>query len=118
MTAYLVTCLVEMPIVVALVRGLGWRSRRRPGVVAVAWLLQLTHPVLWLVHPVGVLALVTAELVIVAVEGAVLYWWAVSRADAPATLGTLERALLIAFIANAASFLTGLALFAWPGLVR
>lgn len=114
--AYLVTCLVELPLVVALLRGLGWRTERRPGPVALAWLLQFTHPVLWLVHPVGVVALAFAELVVVAVEAVALHWWAVSRAGAPATPGTFERALLVAFIANAASLLVGLALTAVPDL--
>lgn len=104
------TCLVEMPIVVALVRGLGWRPLRRPGVITVAWLLQFTHPVLWVVNPADVLGLALAELAVVAVEGAGLYWWAISRTDAPRTFGTLERALLVVFIANASSFLVGLAL--------
>lgn len=108
--AYLITCLVEVPLVVALVRGLGWRAERAPGVLVMAWLLQLTHPVLWLVHPGSVWGVVVAELVVVAVETVALYWWAVARAGAPHSAATLERTLLVAFIANAASLLIGLAL--------
>lgn len=106
--AYLITCLVEVPLVVALIRGLGWRAKHAPAAVVMAWLLQLTHPVLWLVHPTGIWAVVAAELVVVAVEGAALHWWAVCRAGADCSWQTLERALLIAFIANAASVLVGL----------
>ncbi len=108
--AYLITCLVEVPLVVALVRGLGWRAERAPGILVTAWLLQLTHPVLWLVRPNGVWGLVVGEVAVVAVETAALYWWAALRAGVPRTTGTLERALLVAFIANAASLLAGLAL--------
>jgi hypothetical protein len=77
-----------------------------------AWVLQFTHPVLWLIRPDGVLPLVVAEAVIVVVEGCALWWWAVTRADEPRTRATLERALLVALIANAASFLLGLAVSA------
>ncbi len=109
--AYLVTCAVEMPLVVALVRGLGWRAERAPGVWLTAWLLQLTHPVLWLVGPVEVWAVAIAEVVVTVVEAASLHWWATARARQPSTATTAESALLIAVIANAASFLIGLAVF-------
>ncbi|HMS37076.1 MAG TPA: hypothetical protein PKA93_07950 [Arachnia sp.] len=110
--AYLMTCAVEVPLVIALVRSLGWRARRAPGALTMAWALQFTHPVLWLIRPDGVLPLVVAEAAIVVVEGCALWWWAVTRADEPRTRATLERALLVALIANAASFLLGLAVSA------
>ncbi|MGC3955370.1 MAG: hypothetical protein QM804_14180 [Propionicimonas sp.] len=106
--AYLITCLVEVPLLVALLRGLGWRARRAPGAVLLAWLLQCTHPVLWLVHPREVWAVAVAEAVVVLVEAAGVAWWAVRRAEAGLTRGTLERSLLVAVIANAASLLIGL----------
>ena len=109
--AYLITCLVEVPLVVALVRGLGWRAERAPGVLLMAWLLQLTHPLLWLVGPTGIWQVVAAELAVVAVEGAALTWWATSRAGVTRSWRTLERAALIAVIANAASLLAGLVVF-------
>ena len=114
--AYLITCLVEVPLVVALVKGLGWRSERAPGAVAMAWLLQLTHPVLWLAHPGDLWGVAGAEVAVVLVEAAGLYWWAVRRAGVVATAGNLERALLVAFIANATSLLAGLILLGIPVL--
>ena len=110
--AYLMTCAVEVPLVIALVRSLGWRAWRAPGAFTMAWVLQFTHPVLWLIRPDGVLPLVVAEAAIVVVEGCALWWWTVTRADEPRTRATLERALLVALIANAASFLLGLAVSA------
>lgn len=109
--AYLITCLVEVPLVVALARGLGWRAERAPGAVVMAWLLQFTHPVLWLIRPTGIWTVAVAELVVVAVEGLALLWWSVRRAGAARSRRTLELALLIAFIANAASLLVGLLVF-------
>lgn len=110
--AYLITCAVEVPLIVVLVRGLGWRAERAPGSWLMAWLLQLTHPVLWLAGPVEVWALAIAEVVVTVVEATGLYWWATVLARQPGTATTAESALLIAVIANAASLLTGLA-FCW-----
>jgi hypothetical protein len=109
--AYLITCLVEIPLVVMLTGGLGWRAHRAPRAVAIAWMVQFTHPLLWLVNPSSLWGVVIAELVVVAVEGTALTWWAVTRAGASRTPGTLERALLVAFIANATSLLVGLVVF-------
>ena len=70
--AYLITCAIEIPIVIAMTGGLGWRSRGprpRLEVAALAWALQLTHPVLWLVNPAFPVATVIAELAVVAIEG-------------------------------------------------
>lgn len=106
--AYLITCLVEVPLVVVLVRGLGWRSDRTLGVVLLAWLLQFTHPVLWLAHPATIWGVVVAEAVVVGLEGLALYWWATRRAAVRSSRLTLERALLVALVANAASVLVGL----------
>jgi hypothetical protein len=55
LVAYLITCAVEIPIIMAMVRGLHWRSTAthpRLDLAAMAWALQLTHPILWLVNPV------------------------------------------------------------------
>lgn len=106
--AFLITCVVEVPLVVVLVRGLGWGSERTPEIVGLAWLLQLTHPLLWLVHPTTVWGVVAAEVVVVGVEGMALYWWATRQVAVCPTRATLERALLVALIANAASVLAGL----------
>lgn len=108
--AYLLTCAVEIPLVVLLARGLGWRPRRALEAVAMAWALQCTHPVLWALGPYGLPGLLIAEALVVAAEGAALWWWAVRRADAAANRSTLLDALLVSFIANAASVLVGVAL--------
>lgn len=80
--AYLLTCAVEIPIVVAMLHGLGWRSPgRHPDAKAalVAWLLQFTNPLLWLIGPGSWAGLLAAEALIVLVEGAALYYWALLR---------------------------------------
>lgn len=69
---------------------------------------------LWLVRLGNVWGVVVAELVVVAVEGVALYWWAVARAGAARGAGTLELTLLVAFIANAAFLLAGLAILGAP----
>ena len=73
--AYALTCAIEIPIVVWALRTLGWW----PGwgrALALAWALQLTHPILWLVNPPTFGAVLAAEVVIVLVEGAALALWA------------------------------------------
>lgn len=110
-TAYLLTCAIEIPLVVALVRGMGWGgdlSRPVLRIAGVAWALQLTHPVLWLVHPTRPVGILVAEVVIVAVESLALYAWAVLRAWVAPGVGAWVRALLVAVIANGASFALGL----------
>ncbi|WP_341728828.1 hypothetical protein [Brooklawnia sp.] len=109
--AYLITCAIEIPIVIAMTGGLGWRSRGprpRLEVAALAWALQLTHPVLWLVNPAFPVATVMAELAVVAIEGIAICRWAVARTMASCGGVTLRWSLLIAFCANAASVLAGL----------
>lgn len=111
--AYLLTCAVEIPTVVVLLRALGWRDRgRHPLVCAVflAWVLQVTHPMLWALDPAYPGALLLAEGAIVAVEAAGIYVWAVLRADAGAGLPTASRALLVSLIANGSSLALGVAL--------
>lgn len=111
--AYLLTCAVEVPIVVAMVIAVGWRPRRGVGeVVALAWALQLTHPLLWLIRPPFPSALLVAEAAIVVIEGAALFAWAVARGGAPRTVRTFSLALLTALVANAASLALGLLLSA------
>lgn len=110
--AYLLTCLVEIPIVVALGRGLGWHPRRAWEAAVAAWLLQCTHPLLWLAGSLDLPRLVLAELAVIAVESIALWWWAVRRAGAPRSRATPVNALIIAFIANASSVLVVVALSA------
>lgn len=144
--AYLLTCAIEIPIVVAMI--LGWLPRTGPlhprlsrdfglhgassnaksrhnatthtagipnprrfsilELVALAWALQLTHPVLWLIDPPFPAPALLAEVVIVLVEGAAIYAWATIRAKATRGRATFEMSVLIAFCANAASLLAGL----------
>lgn len=111
LVAYLVTCAVEIPIVVAAVRTLGWRPtgpHPLAGTVAVAWLLQVTHPVFWLVNPAFPSGVLLAEVVIVLVEAATLYLWATLRAGEPHVLRTAALAASVSFVANGASFAVGL----------
>lgn len=109
--AYLVTCAVEIPIVVLLLRRLGWcpagavPATRATGL---AWSLQVTHPVLWLVNPGSLGGVLVAEALIVMVEAAALCWWAVARMRVAPGPDTWRRALLVSLVANAASFAVGL----------
>lgn len=108
--AYLITCAIEIPIVVALVRVLGWRARRFPSAVVMAWLLQLTHPVLWLIRPDSLATMILAEILIVIVEGLLLWRWATQRAGVAATSGSFLQAGAIALITNGMSLAVGLIL--------
>lgn len=103
MVAYLLTCAIEIPIVAASLRLLGWT---RPGSgwwrgIAVGWLLQLTHPLAWLLGPYSWPQLVVAELVITLVEGIAL---------ALIVRRGWTLALAISAVANGVSLLAGLAL--------
>lgn len=115
LSAYLVTCAVEVPLVVWLTRRLGWWGEAGPGgaagprlpeAVAVGWTLQLTHPVLWLVDPEPWAGLLVAEGVIVAVEALALAGWAARRLKVSPPVG---GALLVTLVANASSLVVGLA---------
>lgn len=110
--AYLLTCAIEIPIVVGFVRLLGWTRPGRTGwlvAIGIGWLLQLTHPVLWLVAPTTWARLWLAELVVVLIEGLALAVLVSNWAKAGALNGRITRlAVLVALVANAASLLVGL----------
>lgn len=98
--AFLLTCAVEVPVVVALAkRDAAVRIGR---LVVVAFGLQATHPLLWLIDPPSLGWLLVAEVVIVLVEGLLL--WHLALMPGPTV------ALLVALIANGASFAVGLLL--------
>lgn len=111
--AYGLTLLVEVPLVLFFMRTAGWVSRstdgglRWPQAVLTAWALNLTHPVLWWVSPLGMGELMAAEALIVAVEGLALAGvaWRVTRPSRPGVV--VLMGLLIAFAANLASFSVG-----------
>lgn len=113
LSAYLLTCAVEIPAILLAAWALSWSVRLRP-LLLIGWVLQFTHPVLWLVSPSTVDALLGAEMVIVLVEGAALGQWASHRPE-------LENhpvrcaAMAVSMAANAASVLVGLAV---PQVVR
>lgn len=113
LVAYLLTCAVEIPLVVALVRRLGWA----PGsalplaeTVALAWALQLTHPLLWLVGTPDVAQLVAAEVAVTVVEGTALAAWVIGRCGADRSRTTWGRAVLVTVVANGSSLALGLLL--------
>ena len=92
----------------AMVSTAEWQARI--DLAAMAWALQLTHPILWLVNPVFPAGTAVAEALIVLVEAGGIYWWAAARAGVSRGTHTRWWCLLIAFTANAASFLLGLLL--------
>ncbi len=103
--------MIEIPIVVWLFGRLGWQSSLGARhAVTLAWLLQLTHPVLWLIRPEGLWGLLAAEAVVTLVEGAVIWWWAKYRVSVEPSLPVARYSLGIAFVANAASLFVGLVL--------
>lgn len=106
LVAYLLTCAVELPIVVWALRTVGWWPGL-PRALALAWVLQLTHPLLWLVNPPNMATTMLAEVIIVLVEGSVLALWA-STTRRAATPSNWRTGLLIALAANAASLAVGL----------
>lgn len=94
------TLLVELPLFVGLSRR--WVSAPRAALVGAGGSL-VSHPLLWfawarLVEDYTVY-IVTGELLVAGVESLVFYWFA--------RPGTLARAVGVAFIANAASYLLG-----------
>lgn len=116
--AYVFTCAIEIPIVVLLVRALGWRSPSWFELVAVAWALQLTHPLLWLIRPENLGLLMIAEALIVVVEALLLWAWATARADAPRGASSFGQAAAITFVANGASLVLGLVVTLLAGFGR
>lgn len=99
--AFALTLLLEVPVLLGCWRALGW-TRPWWRAVAVAAGVQVTNPLLWLVHPAGVAGLLGAEVLIVAVEG--LAAWTLLGRPRP----DLGVALLVALISNALSFGVGL----------
>lgn len=113
LVAYLLTCAVEIPLVVALVRRLGWApgsARPLAETVALAWALQLTHPLLWLVGTPDVARLVAAEVSVTVVEVTALAAWVIGRCGADRSRTTWGRAMLVAVVANGSSLALGLLL--------
>ena len=113
LVAYLLTCAVEIPLVVALVRQLGWKpgsAHPLAETVALAWALQLTHPLLWLVGTPDVARLVAAEVAVTVVEGTALAAWAVGRCGADRSGATWGRAMLVTVVSNGSSLALGLLL--------
>lgn len=106
LSAYLLTCAVEIPVILLACRALGWPVRLWPMVVT-GWMLQLTHPVLWWVSPNTIGGLLGAEVVVILIEGVALGQWASHRPE-------LENhpvrcaAMMVTMAANAASVLVGL----------
>lgn len=123
--AYLVTCAIEIPLVVFLVWTLSWRPRVNPVVdkpsdpgrrgaalariTILAWALQCTHPLLWLAHPVDLPGTVAGEIIVALAEGLVLSIWAAKNWSFPFGAKPYRGALVVSVIANAASFAAGLA---------
>lgn len=103
LVAYLLTCAIEIPIVATCLRLVGWTppGRGRWRGIAIAWLLQLTHPVAWLLGPYAWPQLIITEVLITLVEGAVL---------ALVFRRAWTLALAISAVANGVSLLAGLAL--------
>lgn len=99
LVAYLLTCAIEIPIVTASLRLLGWTGWRAG--ITIGWLLQLTHPLAWLLGPYSWPQLVMAEVVITLVEGIALAL--IVRRD-------WTLALAVSAVANGVSLLAGLAL--------
>ncbi len=113
LVAYLLTCAVEISLVVALVRRLGWApgsARPLAETVALAWALQLTHPLLWLVGTPDVARLVAAEVSVTVVEVTALAAWVIGRCGADRSRTTWGRAVLVTVVANGSSLALGLLL--------
>lgn len=100
--AYLLTLAVEMPIVLLALRAARIAGHSIPWwrIVAFAWAVNLTHPILWWIRPEGGW-LVLAEVIIALVEGLVL-WWGCRRE------WRLSFYLVLAALANTCSVLAGL----------
>ena len=121
LAAYLITCAIEIPCYVNLVKRSGWPVTNYWQVAGLAWLVQFTQPLLWLYEPPDYLGLIVAELLVVLVEGGIFaaagrHWllkaWR-SRRDfsqaKPALTGWLIiQALLMALIANICSVVIGM----------
>lgn len=124
--AYALTLAVELPVLIGAMWLLGWFELLRwPLALLVSWLVNLTHPVLWwLLDDSGLEQILLAEVIVVVVEGAALFllvrWLLpVSGSPPPAAAGPkdapllrdaalLRDALLMALLANCASFGLGL----------
>ena len=91
LAAYFLTLAIEMPIVLAAGAGLGWFGRNRlfgwPQAFVLAWVLNLTHPILWAIRPESWEALIAAEVLVVIAEGAALtgavMWTQRRKSDVP-----------------------------------
>ncbi|HBY23939.1 MAG: hypothetical protein WAV45_16310 [Propionibacteriaceae bacterium] len=107
---YWLTCAVEIPISLLLLRRLGWLPRAGWGkALFVTWAVNLTQPVLSALHLHDWPSLLSAELIVALSEGLVL-WWAL-RPRVPEAKAS--DALACAVIANTTSFLAGAAVLSF-----
>ena len=100
----LISLMVEVPVVLILPRLLRWEACRSRLWLLAPGVTLLTHPLAWssnsaLLQITPLLRLTGIELAVVAVEGLILGRWG--------GLG-VRRGMLLALLANAASFLLGL----------
>jgi hypothetical protein len=112
--AFVLTVLVEGVVVLAGFRGAGMSLPRLALLLVFANLA--THQAVWFVYTqlflVGTVAYVVATEAWAAVAEAVFYWAVLPGVPA-------RRVIVVAFAANAASFLVGRAVHAlWPDLLR
>lgn len=117
--AFLLTCLIEVPVYLAAFSTLGWWRRppdpRRPLTLRSAALLALglnlmTHPLLWLValRLSTTVQLMLAELVVALVEGLVIFAVVVRRKGRDTRLNRFGWSMLISLGVNTLSLLVGL----------
>lgn len=103
-SAFFVTVLVEVPIIVALTRGIPWPIWRRAALALIAQLA--THPIVWFFFP-GIVGLTRRESLWLSELWAWLAEAAVYLVAFPRT--SPLQATAISGIANAMSLATGLA---------
>lgn len=116
---YLLTILIEIPVLVA---GLSRRHSLKRRILAGVWLTACTYPIVVLALPIifaensRAVYLLVAETFAPVVECA-LFWLAFCRREEPGTRGTLRDFTAI-ILANLASFAAGelLNAYGWFGL--
>lgn len=108
-TGYALTLLVEVPLLLAVMRALGWLPvLGLPRALLVGWLVNLTHPVLWgLTAGASWSAVLAGEVVVVLVEALALTLLVRRLGGIAVETGT---GLLAAVLTNSVSFGVGLVL--------